>query len=465
MKTAGIQQDSARRPAWMVLPALQVLLLCFIARPVSGMEWAIFSTFLLITAYSSWQLFADDSPFSLNKIGWLFSAVFMGIAPSAQVALHHSPWREGDILPATMAHANVLILGCLVLYTAVRYLLRSKLPGHPFPDPPANPVYARRFRIVAIPLLLICGACLIAAYGWKGLFLRGYFETRSHDYDPTLQLLLDKIVRGIIVYLSLAAILLRRRQQISGRLCTAVLIMAFLLTFPLAVPRYLAFTLYLSWLLASGRGWIERRYSFVLIILGILLLAAPVVDVTRYAGIDMNIRLQRPAALFEKAYFATDYDAYSSLCRTIQYTDTAGSTHGRQLAGVLLFFVPRSIWPGKPIGSGAYLFTQLNFEFKNVSCTYLAEGYINFGLAGSLLFTLLMAASITAYDTWFRRHSATAGFSYAYLFYFVSVGMLLFVLRGDLLSSFAFTCGLFGSGWLLHQLLRIGGKKTEHGRS
>lgn len=465
MKTAGIQQESARRPAWVVLPALQVLLLCLIARPASGTEWLICSTFLLITAFSSWQLFADKSPFSLNKIWWLFSAVFMGIAPSAQMALHHSPWREGDILPATMVHANVLILGCLLLYTAVRYLLRKKIPGSPLPDRPVSPVYTQRFRIIAIPLLLVCGTCLIVAYGWKGLFLRGYFETRSHDYDPTLQLLLDKIVRGIIVYLSLAAILLRRRQQISGRLCTAVLVIAFLLTFPLAVPRYLAFTLYLSWLLASGKGWIDRRHSFVLIILGILLLAAPVVDVTRYAGIDMNIRLQRPAALFEKAYFATDYDAYSSLCRTIQYTDTAGSTHGRQLAGVLLFFVPRGLWPGKPIGSGAYLFTQLNFDFKNVSCTYLAEGYINFGLAGSLLFTLLMAACITGYDTWFRRRTATGCFSYAYLFYFVSVGMLLFILRGDLLSSAAFTCGLWGSGWLLHQLLCVGRKKTEHGRT
>ena len=220
--------------------------------------------------------------------------------------------------------------------------------------------------------------------------------------------------------------------------------------FPFALPRYLAFTIYLSWLLVAGFPWL-RKHVFEVGIIMVLLLAGPLVDVTRYAGKDMMLRLEHPVALFRKAYLTSDFDAYSSLCRTMQYVSVHGSTHGRQLKGVALFFVPRKVWPQKPVGSGAYLFGQLGFDFKNVACTYLAEGYINYGWMGSLLFTAVMAIVITRWDRSFWR--SRDPLFYVHIFYFAACGMLLFILRGDLLSSFAYTAGLFASGWLLHQAL------------
>jgi hypothetical protein len=137
----------------------------------------------------------------------------------------------------------------------------------------------------------------------------------------------------------------------------------------------------------------------------------------------------------------TDYDAWSSLCRVVQYADTHGSTNGKQLMGVALFFVPRSVWPSKPIGSGAYLFNELGLGFNNVACTFLAEGYINFGIIGSLVFASLIAVVIARYDGWYWRRGGRIRFTLPRLFYFVSIGMLFFILRGDLLSSFAYTVG------------------------
>lgn len=299
--------------------------------------------------------------------------------------------------------------------------------------------------------MLACFTCLLVAYGPLGLLLRGHAETAALKYNSSFQLFFDKGLRGVMLYLSIAGILLYRQRALSSTRLWLLLFIAFAGNFPLALPRYLAFTMYVSWLLAAGFLWMQRRQHFTLIVLSLLLLAGPLVTVTRYAGVDMAARLHQPLAIFKKSYLTSDFDAYSSLCRAMQYNELHGSTSGRQLGGVLLFFIPRSAWPDKPIGSGAFIFTGLGADFKNVSCTYLAEGYINWGLTGSGLFTLLLALLITRYDNWYQSHEAAFS-SYRTMFYFIFGGMLLFILRGDLLSSFAFTCGLFFSGWLVHCL-------------
>jgi hypothetical protein len=435
-----------------VLPALQVIVLCLLPLPGTWLEWLTAGSFLLITGFSCFQLFLDPQPYSLNKVWWLFGAIFLGFVPSIQAAVHHSPWHDGDIVYRTLLYTNGLILLCFLLYSLVLRHRQVLIPSPAlmptgFPDH-----FARRYRVAAPVLMVACFSCLLIAYDIKGLLLRGHAEAAALRYSSAFQLFFDKGLRGIMLYLSLAGILLYRQQKLGGALLTLLLSIAFIANFPLALPRYLAFTIYLSWVLAAQFRWMQRRYVFTVLILALLLLAGPVVDVTRYAGKDMEQRIQSPAALFRKSYLTSDFDAYSSLCRVIQYVQHNGTTMGRQLKGVLLFFVPRSLWPGKPVGSGAHVFTALGFEFKNVSCTYLAEGYINFGLVGSLLFTLGMALIIRWYDGWYRRRP-TSFTSYKTIFYFVLCGMLLFVLRGDLMSSFAYTCGLLVSGWMVHQLL------------
>jgi hypothetical protein len=220
-----------------------------------------------------------------------------------------------------------------------------------------------------------------------------------------------------------------------------VLIPGVLFNFPLALPRYLTLTIYLSWALAAGLQSFRRTHAFSVILLALFMLVAPLFGVTRYAGIDMEERISHPAEIFQKAVIVSDYDAWSSLCRTMQYTAAHGTTQGRQLTGVALFFVPRSVWPTKPIGSGAFLFNALDLGFNNVACTYLAEGYINFGFLGSLVFAALMAIIVARYDGWYWRRGGRIRFTLPRLFYFVAIGMLFFILRGDLLSSFAYTVG------------------------
>lgn len=435
-------QFNVRAPWWwMVLPALQLAGFVAFARPVE-MEWAVFASSLAITALSCWRLFSDGRPYSLNKVWWIFSIVFLGIVPSAQLAVRTTPWYTGDILLPTMLKANGLILLCLGIYEGVRiWASRNFIPQPEQAPPPVSPVLVRQFAHLAPAIMLSCGAALAVVFGYKGLFLRGHMEGRLWQYSTTFQLLFDKGLRGTMLWCCIAAIVLHRQHKLGHTTLWLVLIPGFVFNFPLALPRYLTLTIYLAWALAAGLQIFKSRHAFQAILLPLFMLVAPLVSVTRYAGVDMAERMKRPDLVFQKAVILTDYDAWSSLCRVMQYTGTHGITNGRQLMGVALFFVPRSVWPSKPIGSGAFLFDQLNLGFNNVACTYLAEGYINFGILGSIFFAALMALLIARYDGWYWRRGGRVRFTLPRLFYFVAIGMLFFILRGDLMSSFAYTVG------------------------
>jgi len=51
-------------------------------------------------------------------------------------------------------------------------------------------------------------------------------------------------------------------------------------------------------------------------------------------------------------FVARDFDSYQNFA-IVFFEDFI--TYERQLLGALLFWVPRSIWPNKPIGSGAFV--------------------------------------------------------------------------------------------------------------
>lgn len=157
-----------------------------------------------------------------------------------------------------------------------------------------------------------------------------------------------------------------------------------------------------------------------------------------------------------------DFDAYTQLYNTLTFTDSNGLQNGRQLQTSLAFCVPRKYWPGKSVGSGALMRQKRGEDFVNVSCPLLAEGYMDFGWAGALVYFALFAILARQYDCsyWhWRRHRAAAGdVSFRALFYPVMLILLFHLLRGDLLSSLALIVGMYGAAWAFHHLIRLWGK-------
>jgi len=142
----------------------------------------------------------------------------------------------------------------------------------------------------------------------------------------------------------------------------------------------------------------------------------------------------------KQALTSLDYDAWSNFMAAIKYSEIESITYGRQLVGAVLFFVPRAIWPNKPIGSGHFvaenmLMTRYSFWFTNISMPLPAEGYINFGILGIILFAFILALVSKITDNWYQYNDLRLFFSLYVCFH------MIFMLRGDLMSSFAYLVG------------------------
>ena len=76
-----------------------------------------------------------------------------------------------------------------------------------------------------------------------------------------------------------------------------------------------------------------------------------------------------------------DFDAFAQINNTLLYVNRYGITQGRQAAGVVMFWVPRRVWPDKPRDTGVLLAEARNYRFQNLSaplwagCTSTVVGH------------------------------------------------------------------------------------------
>ena len=126
-----------------------------------------------------------------------------------------------------------------------------------------------------------------------------------------------------------------------------------------------------------------------------------------------------------------DYDASALLPATIEYVDKVDYTYGGQALGTLLFFVPRALWPEKPIDTGRLIAQTLDLPYENISGPLWTEAYINFGLVG-IAVTCMAAGYLTSrLDQRFEQHRSGLILVLVPLL----AGYELILLRGSLLQA------------------------------
>jgi len=139
-----------------------------------------------------------------------------------------------------------------------------------------------------------------------------------------------------------------------------------------------------------------------------------------------------------------DFDAYANFIHTIHYAEESGIMWGKQLMGSLLFFIPRSIWPGKPVGSGNIIAAYFDFPNLNIATPLPAEAIINFGIIGIPIFALIFGRILKITDNCFtqrlrRLDNNPNSLEYIEIIYPFWLGFVFFISRGGLMSSFAYT--------------------------
>jgi oligosaccharide repeat unit polymerase len=407
------------------------------------MKLLIIFTFLII-GYISFKniFFKDHRVYSINKFLWLYVLIFWSIIPLFQYLTGTYPWQI-NITDGNALKANLFVLLWIIVYAWLYRKLSNKNSKN---NSIEFPIQKFRISYLGIYLLLTLQFLILLFFFTRAggfVFLRGDATGNIGD-SQAIRLIVDRVFRSFTTFAAILILLNHKNKKVPGSGLFLLISLAFLLltNFPLATARFMAGAFYIGLFFVIKPHFNNKALPYI----GLLALFLIVYPATSYVRYLVTLSAYQFDLWNPTFFLSGDFDNYSTLNMTIQYVERNGITFGRQLLGVLFFFVPRSIWPDKPIGSGHLIANSRNWDFTNISCPIVAEGYINFGIFGIIIFALLLGYIVAKLDSKFYQYGKL---NVLKIFYPLSLGMIFFLLRGDLMSSFAYTIGFLFSAFLI----------------
>jgi hypothetical protein len=371
----------------------------------------VFWVQLLLTAYIgasfAWAV-ASPVPALLRTVFWLFTYTAMGIAPLAQAVLGLTPIAQIGDRAHLLAAVVLTFVGCVAFDVGTRLGGRAVVSAQ-----------APRLREVtstgtlALTVLALVGtAALVATIGVDAFFTSrqglsaelgqvgaeeseaGRATVRALGTVPVLVLFL-LLTRRLVVDPGA-----RRRPHVVATWCGA-LAAQLVVNNPISNPRFWFLTVMISIFLVAIPGRLQLFRLAMLAGLAASLVLFPLADVFRYD--DGPLDRYRGLGMLE-TIATKDYDQMTMFANTVTYVeDGPGHTLGGQALGAVLFAVPRSVWPGKPIDTGVEIGQYMNNNLVNLSEPVWAELWLDFGAAGMLLAMLALGGAVRWLDDRYDR--------------------------------------------------------------
>ncbi|MFG2419968.1 hypothetical protein ACGFWD_13070 [Streptomyces sp. NPDC048448] len=378
---------------------------------------------------------------------WLFVYMAMGVAPLAQAVLGRTPTPVvGARTDLTEAVALVLI-GCVAF--DIGSLLARQRPERKR-DEGLRPALVHRRRLYLLTVVAFVGsALLVVKLGGPAVFFTSRQEIISSVQEAGLSQADSQagqaIVRGFGTVPALIAWLVYTRWLVTSRRArrSAVIITVWLalaalnavVNNPISNPRFWFLTVLFSLLFTVFP--VSAAMYRIALSLGVVvaLIVFPFADRFRYD--DANYRPVQTTSPLEPLALK-DYDQVGMFANTITYVRSGrGHTYGRQLAGSVLFAVPRSVWPGKPMDTGVVVGQWMGATNTNLSSPVWAELWIDFGPIGMTAGFAALGYAAARVDRRYARRAvrrAPPGSLIALVVPLVS-GYSFILLRGPLLQA------------------------------
>lgn len=363
---------------------------------------------------------------SLNKtinvllFYYIFNLIFMSFIPWINYSNNIVYWSPNAFSEYDYLLANSVIF----IFNIFIYIFYSMFS---FNYKPEEVLSSDKEPNFFISLILCFISFLIIFYAFNfnvmRLFFRGIegdvYESANANPLFSIFVMLSRLLPAFILI----------RYLVSKKYYKALVIAIFVLlcAFPTGIARFLVAFIYLPLFLIIV-GFLRKSINLTLMIILSFIFIFPFLNQFRYFSIDQEIKFIPELSFFNQAHF----DAYQNLVEVLRIEFV---TYGYQLLGVLFFFIPRKIWNDKPTGSGHQLSIDNNYAFSNISMPYIAEGYVNFGYLGFILFCVFLAFLMKRIDTVYLN-SSVINFNYSKGVFLCAA--IFFMLRGDLMSSFSF---------------------------
>ncbi|MER6981939.1 hypothetical protein [Streptomyces carpinensis] len=381
-----------------------------------------------------------DTSVRLTALGfWLFTYVWLGLAPLAMLATDTYPegYRTGA---ATAFTATALTELGLVAYSAGAALAR-RAAGR---SVVLEPLLSR--RIAPVRALLLCGLSLVLAIllipraGGPGVFFSSRQALEQAGADGEMSKALEVSILAAPAFWALVALLHLPRPRAGDRLLRAVRLLLLPLFLglnavvnnPISRPRFWVGTVLLVLLFSWRRFSRPRAFR-----LAAAALAAVVLLVFPYSDYFRTDKREAIQVLSPAEQFTTnmDYDAFQQMLVGVDYVKEAGFSPSAVL-GPALFMVPRSAWPGKPEPVATTLAEYAGYRFQNLSAPLWIESYLWGGAPAVVaVFCLLGAAGRRMDDIRERLRGRRATLAVLLVPAFAFYQMIF--LRGSLLAVMA----------------------------
>lgn len=411
---------------------IALLVFSFVLTFKPTLDWTGFS-FLIITIQTCLALAVYCSrQVSLALLYHVFILVFLNLIPW----LHYSQgiliWRKMAFHSSTYVITNLILLTCNVaVMLAYRWAWKNSKVSAFFHT--QRQVSTSFIWLIILPISAASLFVLLAIndFSIPQLLLRGIDgQTRTSTIESSgLAQLVTMGCRLAPFFCFLYAVTNEKKRNIFTGLSLFLILL--LAVFPTGVARYMVGFVYIPLLLMAFRS-LRSGWIFASILIFSICVVFPFFNQFRYFSGIANLTLAPDANFFYAAHF----DAYENFASAIEANFI---TYGYQLLGVVFFFVPRAFWPSKPVGSGYEMAERLGYDFNNISMPFPAEGYVNFGFIGAIIFSIVLGLLMGKTDKAFsQRIKSSEKVDYDMAIYFFLLGAFFFLLRGDLLSSFAY---------------------------
>jgi len=385
---------------------------------------------------------------------WIYSYAFLGLAPLVQLRLDDWPQTVPRI-DATYAGAATLIavVGCCAFLGGAALdnatsLQRPVKPNHDVAEQTFSVNYTR--CIVLSVFGILAGIYLLSQVGWF-VFLHSRedildAETLAIPDMSTFALLRAAACIGpLVAFIALvrfrgeAKNALARGVHISTSvmrsskvLLVAVGILLSDIMNPISSARYLAGTAMLA--VAAGFGLFATKLRFRVVACGFLvgmLLIFPLADAFRYSD-KGELKTSNPV----QSLLSGDYDSFAQLTNGYLVGVREGIVPGRQFLGVLLFWVPRSLWTDKPLDTGPFIAHERGYSFTNLSAPLWIELFLNGGWVLLAIGMFALGYALHRWDTTLNLQCELNGMPS--VLGCILPFYLMILLRGSLLQAASF---------------------------
>ena len=328
---------------------------------------------------------------------WCFTYIFLGLAPLVQLRLDFWPLSVPRMDNTYVSPATLIVLvGCAAFlggagFESVASVRRRRNAERTY-DVVKQVLTVNYARTIVLSVIaIVIDTYYLSHLGWT-IFLQSRTEVATGMNDAWGQTNTFPIMPSaaatapLVAFLALVRV---RREAKSARmrgenissivmgsntvLLVVVGIFLAVVMNPISNARYYSGTAMLAVATAYGLFATSRRFRFTAcgFLVGMLLIF-PIADAFRYST-EGQLKSTNPI----ESLLEGDYDSFAQLMNGYLVAARDGIVPFKQFSGVLLFWVPRSLWTAKPEDTAGVIAAGRGYKFTNLSSPLWIEFYLN----------------------------------------------------------------------------------------